>query len=125
MHYLRKLPVVFLLAAILISAGYAQDRQSFEKFSFAAMSDSRGAENGGERTEVLSTLCRHSSELKPKPDFMVFAGDMVEGSKDPNILTDQLSRWKKIIDTNLSTKLMPVIGNHEVRSFQSQAAYVK
>ncbi len=123
--HLRRLSAIGLFAAVVIAVGGVQAQQAVEKFTFAAMSDSRGAEKGGKRAQILAKLCQHSCQIKPKPDFMVFVGDMVEGSKNPDALTDQLTRWQKIIDSNLSIKLIPVVGNHEVKSLKSQTAYTK
>ncbi len=106
-----------LLLTCLLAAGPA----AAESFSFAAMCDSRGRDNGV-NTPVLSLLARHLTEKNPRAKFLVFPGDMVDGSpKKPDRTRRQLIHWKKVMAplyTNpnmLWPKVWVLPGNHEMQ----------
>ncbi len=92
-------------------------------FTFGVLGDSRGAELGGARAALLANLFRHSGETYPDLSFLVFSGDMVNGSPDGETNRAQLEKWQAIADENLTAKLHPVIGNHEAKSPAAQEAY--
>jgi len=92
-----------------------------EGFKFAAMSDSRGSDNGV-NTPVLSALINHMLENTPDVKFVVFAGDMVDGHKhDPDRTKRELLHWKEVMapvynHPNIAWPgVWPVVGNHEVQ----------
>ncbi|MFH1762155.1 MAG: metallophosphoesterase [bacterium] len=86
---------------------------------FVYMSDSRSGSGGGGRTyngvnhRTLKSLCIEIS--KHKPDFVLFGGDVVDGSTpDPVDLKLQLRSWKFAVEPLMH--YMPFyigIGNHE------------
>jgi Calcineurin-like phosphoesterase len=93
-----------------------------QEFSFAVMSDSRGAE-GGSNEAVLSTLVDHLITNQKDVKFLLFLGDMVEGSDEYSDSTlAELIYWKKIMSPVYKNSNMiwpyiyPVIGNHEART---------
>lgn len=90
-------------------------------FKFAAFSDSRGSYNGVNEP-VLSAIVKHITENNNDIKFVIFAGDMVNGSyKNPNETVEQLKHWKKIMaplynsDKLEGLKVYPVVGNHEIQ----------
>lgn len=92
-----------------------------EGFKFAAMSDSRGSDNGV-NTPVLSTLINHMLETTPDIKFVVFAGDMVNGHRDdPDRTKRELLHWKEVMAPVYNApnlvwpKIWPAVGNHEIR----------
>ncbi len=66
----------YLLTIIIISSTFSVA----QNFKFAAMSDSRGSDNGV-NTPVLTALVNHMLETSPDIKFVVFAGDMVNGHR--------------------------------------------
>jgi Calcineurin-like phosphoesterase len=92
-----------------------------EGFKFAAMSDSRGSDNGV-NTPVLSALINHMLETTPDIKFVVFAGDMVNGHRhDPDRTKRELLHWKEVMAPVYNApnlvwpKIWPAVGNHEIR----------
>ncbi|MGB5846970.1 MAG: hypothetical protein WBH40_00695, partial [Ignavibacteriaceae bacterium] len=110
----------FILLIILFSIIFISN-MSAQEFSFAAMSDSRGEDSGSNET-VLSALVNHLVANQKEVKFLMFIGDMVEGSEEYHDTTlADLLYWKKIMSPVYNNSHMvwpyiwPVIGNHEVR----------
>jgi len=108
--------LIILISFIFIPNLFAQE------FTFAAMSDSRGEERGSNEI-VLSTLVNHLLTNQEEVKFLMFMGDMVEGSDDdPETTLVELLNWKKIMSPIYNNSNMvwpyiyPVIGNHEART---------
>lgn len=92
-----------------------------QSFKFAAMSDSRGSDNGV-NTPVLSALINHMLESSPDIKFVVFAGDMVNGHRDdPDRTKRELIHWKEVMAPVYNHPgivwpgVWPIVGNHEIR----------
>ena len=92
-----------------------------QEFTFATMSDSRGKDRGSNEI-VLSALATHLVANQKEVKFLMFIGDMVEGSDDhPDTTLAELIYWKKIMSPVYNNSNMvwpyiyPVIGNHEAR----------
>lgn len=92
-----------------------------QDFNFVAMSDSRGINNGVNDT-VLTALVDHILENQKEAKFLVFAGDLVDGTKDnPDKTYGQLLHWKDVMTPIYENpnmvwpKIWPVIGNHEAQ----------
>lgn len=107
--------MIITLLLFLINLLSAQD------FKFAAMSDSRGSDNGV-NTPVLSALINHMLENNPDVKFVVFAGDMVNGHRhDPDRTKRELLHWKEVMapvynhPTIVWPGVWPAVGNHEIR----------
>jgi predicted phosphodiesterase len=106
------------LAIILITLTIITNAQSFK---FAAMSDSRGSDNGV-NTPVLTALTNHMLLNNPDIKFVVFAGDMVNGHRDdPKRTKRELLHWKEVMAPVYNHKgivwpaIWPAVGNHEIR----------
>ncbi|MCH7774673.1 MAG: metallophosphoesterase [Bacteroidetes bacterium] len=92
-----------------------------QEFTFATMSDSRGKDRGSNEI-VLSALATHLVANQKEVKFLMFMGDMVDGSDDyPDTTLAELIYWKKIMSPVYNNSNMvwpyiyPVIGNHEAR----------
>lgn len=92
-----------------------------QPFKFAAMSDSRGPDNGV-NTKILSALVNHLITNQPEAKFLLFAGDLVNGNKfDPNSTRNQLLHWKNVMKpiydnpNMILPKIWLTVGNHEVQ----------
>jgi len=102
-----------------------------QNFKFIAMSDSRGANNGVNDT-VLTTFVQHILETQPEAKFLIFAGDLVNGTKDnPDKTFRQLMHWKDVMAPIYNNpnmvwpKIWPVIGNHEVQHRKDEENFRK
>ncbi len=108
--------LIILFSIIFISHLFAQE------FSFAAMSDSRGEDRGSNEI-VLSALVNHLIANQKEVKFLMFIGDMVDGSDEYHDTTlAELINWRKIMSPVYNNSNMvwpyiwPVIGNHEART---------
>lgn len=108
--------IIFIINSLLIPFLKAQE------FSFAVMSDSRGEEMGSNEA-VLSTLVNHLITKNEDVKFLMFLGDMVDGSDEYSDTTlAELINWKEIMSPVYNSSNMvwpyifPVIGNHEART---------
>lgn len=100
-----------------------------QSFKFAALSDSRGTDNGV-NSVMLSKLVNHLVANHPDVQFVLFPGDLVDGSKtDPNKTLRQLEYWKKIMEPIYNApnmiwpKLWITVGNHEVQHRDDEANF--
>ncbi len=92
-----------------------------QPFKFAAMSDSRGSDNGV-NTPILSALINHLISSHPDAKFLLFAGDLVNGNRyDPLKTKSELIHWKSVMKPIFDNpnmiwpKLWLTVGNHEVQ----------
>lgn len=89
----------------------------FADFRFAVMGDSRGNEDGI-NTEILPRLLE---QLKSdKPEFIIFVGDLITGSKHSDEHRRRLLKWKAIVE-GYDIPVYVVVGNHEITSEKSEA----
>jgi predicted phosphodiesterase len=93
-----------------------------QDFKFAVMSDSRG-EFHGVNEPILSRLTNHLLKNNPDLKFILFLGDLIDGSWDnPQENFEQMKYWKKVMEpaykskTLAGKKVYVVPGNHEVRT---------
>ncbi|MFC1679696.1 metallophosphoesterase family protein [Elusimicrobiota bacterium] len=100
-----------------------------EAFSFAAFCDSRG-KNVGVNRPVLGFLVDHLVKENTKAKFVLFPGDMINGSKrDPLAVPRQLAAWKEVMKPVYESphmvwpKLWPTPGNHEFQRGENVGAY--
>lgn len=115
-----------LLAFLLLSGGgYAQD------FKFAAMSDSRGP-NNGVNEPVLTAFVDHLVKNHKDAKFLLFPGDLVNGSKEnPQSTQEQLQNWKRIMKPIYENpnmvwpKIWLTVGNHEVQTRHDEEIFRK
>jgi len=106
---------ILLLSLLFTTIIISQD------FKFVLMSDSRG-KNNGVNDSVLSTFSQHILKVQPEAKFLIFAGDLVDGSYDnPNKTYRQLMHWKDVMKPIYDNpnmvwpKIWTIIGNHESR----------
>ncbi|MBI2418916.1 MAG: metallophosphoesterase [Ignavibacteriales bacterium] len=116
-----------VLFFLLLSVGFI----NAQNFSFIAMSDSRGTDNGV-NSEVLSALVNHAVKNQPDAKFVLFPGDLVDGSKtDPQSTISQLNRWKEVMQpfynnpNMVAPKIWLTVGNHEIQHRDDEANFRK
>lgn len=109
--------IKYLLIVLIITSTVA----FAQSFKFAAMSDSRGSDNGV-NTPVVTALVNHLLENNPDLKFVVFAGDMVNGHKNnPALTRSELIHWKEVMAPIYNSPnivwpgIWPAVGNHEIR----------
>lgn len=117
--------LVLTLVVSLFSSVLAQN------FKFAVMSDSRGRFTGV-NDPVLSALVNHFVKYNSDAKFLIFAGDMVDGSKtNPAQTTKELLHWKEVMSPVYNNpnmiwpKIWPVVGNHEVQHRDDEKNFKK
>jgi len=115
--HIMKTSIQIMTVTILLASTFT----FAQSFKFAAMSDSRGSDNGV-NTPVLTALTNHMLENNPEIKFVVFAGDMVNGHKhDPDRTKRELLHWKEVMAPVYNHPnivwpgIWPVVGNHEIR----------
>ena len=124
--------ICIVLFALVITDNIA----SSQEFKFIAMTDSRGAYNGVNEP-VLSAFIQHILKEQTEAKFVLFPGDMVNGSKtDPAQTVRQLEHWKNVMAPVYNNPLMVeprvyvTVGNHEINhrydedNFRKQFSYV-
>ncbi len=123
---MRKLRIRLVqIATLLASVLFAAASGSAEPFSFIAMADSRGS-NNGVNDAVLSGIV----DLVVQEDarFVVFPGDLVNGSSDAGTLTSQLNHWRDVmapiyLGDMYGAKIYAGPGNHEIRDSGSEGVW--
>jgi predicted phosphodiesterase len=123
MHTLRIL--ILHVTTLLVSVPVAILAGNAEPFSFIAMADSRGVDNGV-NDAVLSTIV--DLILQEDAEFIVFPGDLVTGSSDPSTLASQLNHWRDVMAPVYSSdmhgaKIYAGPGNHEIRDAASEGVW--
>ncbi|MFA6025163.1 MAG: metallophosphoesterase [Ignavibacteriaceae bacterium] len=108
---IKNIFVVLMLSGILIP----------QNLKFVAMSDSRGSDVGVNK-KILSALVDNMVKTQPDAKFVIFAGDLVDGSKtNPDQTVTELLHWKEVMSPIYSNpnmvwpKIWVVVGNHEVQ----------
>jgi len=102
-------PAFFLLIILITTPCFAD-------FRFAVMGDSRGKDDGI-NTEVLDTLLEQVES--DQPEFIIFVGDLITGSKHNDVHRDRLIKWKEIIEKR-GIPVHIAVGNHEITSETSE-----
>jgi len=103
-------PALFLFIVFIVTPCFAD-------FRFAVMGDSRGNDDGI-NTEILPRLLE---QLKSdEPEFIVFVGDLITGSKYSDEHKKRLLKWKAIIE-DFNIPFYIVVGNHEITSEKSES----
>jgi len=110
-YLINSLSLAIFLSSILLA----------QNFKFIAMSDSRGSDVGVNE-KVLSSLVEHLIKNQPDAKFVLFAGDLVDGSKtNPDQTVKELLHWKDVMSPIYNNpnmvwpKIWVVVGNHEVQ----------
>ncbi len=80
------------------------------------MADSRGKDEGINE-EIFRNILEEIVELSPQPNYIIFPGDLVSGSRKPEKLRAQLQKFKAVFSDYFPIEiLLPTVGNHEVSS---------
>jgi hypothetical protein len=79
---------------------------------FLMLGDSRGDDNGV-NAAILSELA--AQIVVEQPALVLFAGDLVEGSEETDVLIAQLTAWRQILQPvyDAGIRVLAVRGNHE------------
>ena len=100
-------------------------------FKFVIMSDSRGHYNGVNEP-VLSAFVNDIVENHKDVKFILFAGDMIDGSWwEPEKTISQIEHWKEVMapiydnPNMIWPKVWPVVGNHEIRNRKDEEGFRK
>lgn len=106
---------IMLLATLTLTTGCQTDKTvaiEDEVWHFIVVGDSRGKDTGV-NTEILSEVV--AEIVSNNPDFVLFPGDLVTGSKDHEIHRAQLTNWRDIMQPVYDAKInvYPVRGNHD------------
>jgi len=97
----------------------------FQPHRFVFLADSRG-NDGGINKQVLSKLLKKIKKLSPQPEYIIFGGDLITGSKDVNEYKSQLKAFNKCFTKYFPIeKLLPVFGNHEEYSSTEDLTHEK
>jgi hypothetical protein len=109
--------IIFVLLAA--SSGYAVP------FSFISMADSRGTSNGV-NDNVLSSIA--DAIVQEDANFVLFPGDLVNGSVHDGTLASQLNHWRDIMAPVYSSdmygaKVYAGPGNHEILNSGSEGVW--
>lgn len=122
MNNFIKSAVLFFIFSISLRA---------QDFRFAAMSDSRGSTHGVNEP-VLSALVDHLVKNFSDIKFVLFPGDLVDGSKtNPDVTLEELKYWKSVmapIYNNpgmVEPKIWVTVGNHEIRNRYNEEGFRK
>ncbi len=102
--------IVFVCIILIISSFTVS--ASAEKWNFIITGDSRGF-NNGVHTDILAEIVQET--IDQNAEFILFPGDLVNGSSTQSVLESQLNTW---IDTmqplyDAGIGVYPVRGNHE------------
>ena len=100
-------------------------------FKFVSMSDSRG-KYSGVNDPILKKLINNIITTQKDVRFIVFAGDLVDGSDyHPQKTYKELLHWKKVMqpiydDPNMVyPKIWVTVGNHEIRTPEDEGNFKK
>ncbi|UCE60083.1 MAG: metallophosphoesterase [Phycisphaerales bacterium] len=107
----QRLASAFVLACLVtLAAGVPAVAQTV---SFVVTGDSRGADNGV-NTTILSEIV-HAVLAENDVDFLLFSGDLVNGSSDPDVLKSQLTTWRDVVQPlyDAGIGVYPCRGNHD------------
>jgi len=82
---------------------------------FIVVGDSRGADNGVS-SAILGEIVQ--AALDERVNFLLFTGDLVNGSSEAEILRSQLTYWREIMQPlyDAGIGVYPVRGNHDAGS---------
>lgn len=119
---MRRLFALFLLIALSAPA-------AAKSFSFAVIGDSRGKYEGV-NDPVLGVLASHLASNQKAVRFVVFPGDMIDGSpKHPERTRRELAHWAEVMAPVYDSphmvwpKLWPLPGNHEMQHPEDVKSY--
>jgi 3',5'-cyclic-AMP phosphodiesterase len=91
-------------------------RQAAPDLRIVVMADARGKDDGINE-EVFRSIMKEISQLNPRPVYIVFPGDLVDGSRNLDRLRLQLEKFKSVYSDYMPIEtLLPTVGNHEVSS---------
>ena len=85
-------------------------------YRFVVMADSRGKDDGINEP-VFREILNEIVDIYPQPNYIIFPGDLVSGSRRPERLRMQLEKFKDVFTDYFPIEtLLPTVGNHEVSS---------
>jgi hypothetical protein len=80
------------------------------------MADARG-EDEGKNEKIIRRIMDQVINFYPQPNYIIFPGDLIMGSKKPHRIQEQLEYFKGVFKEYLPIELfLPTVGNHDVGS---------
>ncbi len=121
----KRKTVLSVLSLVLVIILCAAPSAFGARFSFVVMADSRG-ETNGVNDDVLSRIA--DLVVTENAAFVLFPGDLVDGSPADPHLALQLNHWRDVMSPIYASdmhgaKVYAGVGNHEVRSTRSEAVW--
>ena len=122
-HKMKKLFTYFLSTSFWLILASTTIFALAADFRFVVMADSRGSTNGVNVAE-LQTIMSRITTLNPQPQFIIFPGDMINGSSNAYAtVSSQLQTWKNTVTAYKPASFFyPGVGNHETNNGAAYAA---
>ena len=80
------------------------------------MADSRG-EDEGKNEKIIKKIMDQVINIYPQPNYIIFPGDLIMGSRKPHRIQEQLEYFKGVFKEYLPIEFfLPTVGNHDVGS---------
>lgn len=96
---------------------------SGKSFSFIVLGDNRPKGTFGQ-PEVFREMIEEINKISPPPAFVINVGDMIKGSRNPEIVEKQWKEYMSIIKL-LKYPIYHVAGNHEIRGVKENEKIYK
>ena len=106
-----KIIICILFAVMVLISALPVWAQTDGAFKFVVIGDNRPAHARLHQPEVFIKMVKEIDKINPA--FAVNLGDMIYGSKNLQVMTNQYDEYKGILKSNLRTKMYSVIGNHD------------
>ena len=105
-----------------ISASNRSVNIAADEWHFIVVGDSRGGDVGV-NSKILTEIA--AEIVKVEPDFVMFPGDLVTGSRDSGKLRDQLTKWRGIMQPvyDAGIAMYNVRGNHDLGSRKDSSGF--
>ena len=113
-------PFLLAISLLLVSTTLTGCMQSNvskapEKWHFVVVGDSRGSDVGV-NSKILTEIA--AEIVRVDPEFVMFPGDLVTGSKDNSKLRSQLTKWRQVMQPVYDAQIAVynIRGNHDLGS---------
>lgn len=110
--------------AVFLSALFDEATAAAEDFYFVQLSDSHWGYKGAANPEAQHTLAKAVAEvnaLSPRPDFIVFTGDLTHTTDDPAERRSRMQQFKEIVAALEVKQIHFLAGEHDASLDQGAA----